>query len=55
VRYFIKWKRKIDGRFGRSVNEYYYEEAIELCKSLNLEYPDFEHTVCPVPASQISC
>jgi len=51
--YVIHWKSKTNGRIGTGTTRFDREEAEELVKELNRDYPEIEHCVLNVgPADE---
>jgi hypothetical protein len=50
--YFIQWRSKANGRFGRGTKTFELEEGQRLVQELNLEYPQIEHELSEAPAQQ---
>jgi hypothetical protein len=41
--YVIQWTSKVNGRVGKGTKRFGLEEAQELVRELNVEYPDIHH------------
>ena len=41
--FIIQWKSKVNGRAGKGAKLFTEEEANELARELNQEYPQIEH------------
>ncbi len=58
--YVIYWKSKVNGRTGRGTKQFNREEADELARELNREYPQIEHeavkadsVIVPIPVHEL--
>ena len=53
--YAIQWKSLVTGTSGTGTNRFEKEEAEQLAKELNEDYPDIKHeAVIPAPSTTVS-
>jgi len=53
-KYIIHWKSKVNGRAGKGTKLFDADEADQLARELNLEYPQIHHEAVSVDREPIS-